>query len=642
MIRTDRTKVWPSSPRTTALDAAGAIAAALLFAGAEAASTAGAAQVQEGDVRLAEMERLTRANAARAIFSSKLFHSVGPSRAKPIHRVIAEYLGARWLARQAATPRAQRRLLAQLHGNGGVPASLSGLHAWLAFHSPAMAVRVIAEDPYGVLRYGDTATLTPHLADHLFDALYRLAEHDPYFRSADWDSKTAAGLMLPALQPKIDAIIGSAETQMHLRSLLIEALNGAPLAAELADTLEAILLAPERFYRERADAAEALLPYRDRAWWRATITALTDQAGEDGPRLARRLIEQIDADVPDGQLVATLFAEMGALSCPWPRVRNRRTPSGRSYLRLLTMIQPTRLTSVLNLIADYCELLGDSQARTIGAVADMLADLITRAIDEAMVGPGHAASLWRWLSVIEQAHRYQHDVHKTLAARLAGSEALRRAVQAHVLANKRRGDSLWLTEMHMSRRLVGLTGRPGDIIVRLAALADGDNKDPGRRQDWQDLVRIAWGPEGLEPDVEGCRRMVFGAATSRWATSCASVPIPRSRPGSCGRKSRRPPRERKRKTASRPRAAPTRGARRAARRRARRGPRTGPSLSRPFPRPAERRRTRRATDGLGRSGRPRRRARRVRGGAPPERPADRRRDRRWLRGGGRSTITASR
>src|SRR5205814_7457121 len=171
---------------------------------------AGAAQVQQSDIRLADLEMLPNAKAARAIFSSKLFHSVGLSRAKPIHRVIAEYLGARWLARQVPTARAQRRLLAQLHGSGGVPASLRGLHAWLAYHSPVMAERVISADPYGVLRYGETAALTPHLADCLFDALCVLAEDDPYFRAADWDSKTAAGLMIPALRPKIDAIIGSA------------------------------------------------------------------------------------------------------------------------------------------------------------------------------------------------------------------------------------------------------------------------------------------------------------------------------------------------------------------------------------------------------------------------------------------------
>lgn len=101
-----------------AFNAAGAIAAALLFAGAEAASAAGAAQVQQGDIQLAELAKLPKAKAAQIIFSSKLFHSVGASRAKLVHRVIAEFLGARWLARQAKTPRLQRRLLAQLQGGG--------------------------------------------------------------------------------------------------------------------------------------------------------------------------------------------------------------------------------------------------------------------------------------------------------------------------------------------------------------------------------------------------------------------------------------------------------------------------------------------------------------------------------------------
>jgi hypothetical protein len=53
-----------------ALDAAGAIAASLLLAGAEAASAAGAAQVQQGDLRLADLEALPRATSVRAIFSS--------------------------------------------------------------------------------------------------------------------------------------------------------------------------------------------------------------------------------------------------------------------------------------------------------------------------------------------------------------------------------------------------------------------------------------------------------------------------------------------------------------------------------------------------------------------------------------------
>lgn len=484
-----------------ALDAAGAIAAALLLGGAEAASAAGAAQVQQGDARLADLEALPKAKAARAVFSSKLFHSVGPSRAKPIHRVIAEYLGARWLACQAATPRAQRRLLAQLHGSGGVPASLRGLHAWLAYHSPAMAERVIAEDPYGVLRYGEASVLTPHLADCLFEALSRLAEGDPYFRAADWDSKTAAGLMIPTLKHKIEAIIASAASSVHLRSLLIEGLLGTPLAAQLADTLESIVLAPERFYRERYDAAEALLPHRDREWWRTTIASLTNQGGEDAPRLARQMIQRIDADVSDDLLVATLFAEMGVTGSPLRRRTARRVHTPRSHEPVFAAIPPVRLVGVLDLIADYVERLGDADQGIADNVADIVANLVVRGIDEDVIGVAEVPSLWRWLEIIEQAYNYHRNVQQTLAARLGTQDALRRAAQAYVLANDRRKDSLWVTAHYLQRRLLQLAGRPDDIIIVFDRLAGGDNKDPALRQDWQDLVRIAWGSDGLDPTV---------------------------------------------------------------------------------------------------------------------------------------------
>lgn len=484
-----------------ALDAAGAIAAALLFSGSEAASAAGAAQVQTGDLRLADLERLSSAKATRAIFSSKLFHSVGPKRAKPIHRVVAEYLGARWLARQARTPRQQRRLLAQLHGSGSVPASLRGLHAWLAYHSPGMAERVIAKDPYGVLRYGETVTLTAHLADSLLEALRILAHDDPHFRASDWDSRTAQGLMVPVLKNKIDAIIASGASNGHLRSLLVEGLVGKPLAGALTETLETIIMSRERFFSERDDAAEALLPYRDRSWWQTTIAQLTAQGGDDAPRLARQLIQHIDADVSDGLLVETLFAEMGVTSCPLPRPQRRRIHTLRSYDRLYSSIPSNRLVPLLDLIAEYSAMLRGGHRETLGEIADVMAHLMVRAIDEDRVQPSEAASLWRWLGVIEMAHPYNGNVQKTLAARLGEQHALRHAVQTHALTNDRADGSLAATAIHLDRRLVGLEQRPDDVIQLFESLATLDIRDSRVRQEWKDLVLIGCGGTVLDPNV---------------------------------------------------------------------------------------------------------------------------------------------
>lgn len=481
-----------------ALDAAGAIATSLLLAGSEAASVAGAAQILQGDIRLSDIERLPHAAGARAVFSSKLFQSGGTLRAIPIHKVIAEFLGARWLARQALAPRAQRRLLTQFQGSGSVPASLRGLHAWLAYHSPTMADAVIAADPYGVLRYGEP---TANQADRLFDALCALAEEDPYFRGADWDSRTAAGLMNPALKAKIKTIIASADSSAHLRSLLIEGLNGAVFTAELADTLEAVMLSSERFYREREDAAEALKPHRETAWWRAAITTLRDQGDQDSTRLAHRLLVEIGAEVSSEILVSTLFAEMDLTICPLPRREDQRVHTVRDYDQILDAIAPSRLVEVLDLITDYSDLLLDSNWQSANDVANIAAHLIVRTIDAGLIGVEQGADLWRWLGVIKRARRFGGEIKEALGERLRTHHDLRHAVQAYVLKDARRRDSLWATEIDLQERLIGISQQAEDLIWAFDKLAEGDNRDAALRKDWCDLVRLAGAEKGADPTV---------------------------------------------------------------------------------------------------------------------------------------------
>ena len=489
-----------------ALSSAGAIAAGLLLAGAEAASLAGPGQLQEGDLQLIELARLPGADQVPTIFSSKLFHSVGIGRAKPIHRVIAEYLGARWLARQASTARAQRRVLAQLQGSGAVPASLRGLHAWLAHHSAAMAKRVIAADPFGVLRYGDTATLNNDEADALFNALHTLADADPYFRAQDWDSRQAQGLLVPHLRSKIEATITSADSNWHLRSLLIEGLKGAELAHQLASTLEAVTLSRARFYRERVAAAEALLPLRDRLWWQCAIEALRMQGTEDSTRLARHMIEEIGCEVADDVLVATLFAEMGITICPLPRSSKHRTHAVRYYGRVIECLPLTRLAEVLDLTAGYAALVEKDDWENANDVVDVTIRLLIRAIDEKAIGPDGAARLWTWLGVLEKASAYHRAEKEALRERLDREPELRHAVQRHVLYLNRPLPTIWATELVLGRRMVGLARHRDDIGWFLDQMAHADNMDVALRQDWCDLMCLAVYENSFDPQLRATSR----------------------------------------------------------------------------------------------------------------------------------------
>ena len=484
-----------------AFDAAGAIAAALLFSGAEAVSVAGAAQLQDGDLQLSALAGLPGGGAIRAIFSSNLFVGLGPARAKPIHRVIAEFLGARWLAKQASSPRTQRRLLAQFQGAGAVPASLRGLHAWLAYHSPELAERVITADAFGLLRYGETGDLSASQAGALFRALASLAEVDPYFRASDWDNNTATGLMIAPLAARIDEIIGSADSSPHLRSLLIEAMLGTDLARQLGATLAQVLFDEDRFYREREDAAEALMPHRDRVWWRDAIARLRAEGTEDAARLARTLIERIDADVPDDLLVAALFAELGITITRLPKARKRRSHTLRRYTGVVGMIATARLPSVLDLIADYATLVPPGDWQEYTDVADIAARLTLRAIDEEAVTVVDAHRLWNWLGTVEHARRSNRESKRDLVTALGEQHGLRRAVQRHVLGTARRKDSVWMTEIDLQRRFVGLSMHPGDAAELLKDLEGADHRNAALRDDWQDLVRLAYRRDGFEPGV---------------------------------------------------------------------------------------------------------------------------------------------
>jgi hypothetical protein len=73
------------------------------------------------------------------------------------HRTTAEYLAAAWLADSIRKGLPVGRVLA-LMGADGHPAP--ELNAWLAVHLPEFADQLIDADPYGVLTYGDAASLS--------------------------------------------------------------------------------------------------------------------------------------------------------------------------------------------------------------------------------------------------------------------------------------------------------------------------------------------------------------------------------------------------------------------------------------------------------------------------------------------------
>lgn len=490
-----------------ALSAAGAIMASLLFAGADVISNAAENYLQDGEISLIDVQKLPGAEKVQSVFASKLFISVSTGRARPIHRVIAEYLGARWISACTNTSRLRRRLLSSIWESGGIPASLRGLHAWLAYHSQPLALDIIRADPFGVLRYGETSFLPASQAVELFDSLEKLAESDPYFRAQDWQSHSAVGLLIPALEEKIRSAISSNASNFHFRSLLIEGLKGSPLASELTQTLENIVLSGTRFYRERNAAVDALRPFRDRTWWEPSIAALRDQGTEDSTRLAHELIDDLGCDVSDEIIVSVLLAELGLTISPLPRGRDNRKHMLRSYKGLVDQLSVHRIPVILDMLVESTGYLLNVDPMAQRDIAGFAASLIVRVIDEELEISNDALRIWNWLGLVKKAQYFRNEEKQELQTRLDKNTELRRAIQEVAIASKFPSRAIWIAEIELRDLLMGLSQRPDDVTWHLERLGPADNKDPVLREAWQDLMRLGFDGKVFDPKLRDASRI---------------------------------------------------------------------------------------------------------------------------------------
>ena len=104
--------------------------------------------------------------------SSKLFRADSERYFSPIHRQIAEFLGAKHLARLIADRLSPRRVLALITGgDGAAVTALRGLSAWLATYSEPVRAELISKNPVDLGIYGDLGAFSGDDKGRVLDAL---------------------------------------------------------------------------------------------------------------------------------------------------------------------------------------------------------------------------------------------------------------------------------------------------------------------------------------------------------------------------------------------------------------------------------------------------------------------------------------
>ena len=154
------------------LDAAGRLCAVQLISGVAGFTLRG--QTDE-DYPAPDQCDYDRREVLRSALVTKLFK--GPSNNRiPVHRHIAEFLGARHLAQIIERDIPARRVIALIAGeDGSVVTEMRGVSAWLAAHCKDARADLIERDPIGVGLYGDIREFSTENKYALMESLSREA-----------------------------------------------------------------------------------------------------------------------------------------------------------------------------------------------------------------------------------------------------------------------------------------------------------------------------------------------------------------------------------------------------------------------------------------------------------------------------------
>jgi hypothetical protein len=150
------------------LSAAGQLSALMLFANKTAWSVDNTDDPEVLSLRDVDCQERS---ALRGAFDSSLFRGNLSCRT-PIHRLLVEFLGAKYLAEKIQNGLMIQRVFALLMGHDGIPLpDLRGLTGWLAALAPETRKPLIQADPIAIAFNGDASSFRPEERKALLEGL---------------------------------------------------------------------------------------------------------------------------------------------------------------------------------------------------------------------------------------------------------------------------------------------------------------------------------------------------------------------------------------------------------------------------------------------------------------------------------------
>lgn len=452
------------------IQAAGAAFAALILTGNEALTRKAAANIGEGEISFIEIATLPKAKNIKDVIATRLFKSIGVDRFSYLHRSIGEYLGAKWLAQNSNSGTNKRRFFSLFYSDGLVPASLRGIHAWLA-QDPTFKSTVIKNDPMGFIEYGDADVLTVYEARILLTALQGLAIENPRFR--DWKKYSIRGLIQEPLIEDLRQLIISKNTIFGLRLILLEAFNGGEVNDRLVDDLKRIILDKTDTFAIRRGAIEILVNSKAKEDVIILLNSLFIYNDVDSLRLVAKTLEYINYENVEDKFIVDVvvaYAAKDQLTKNLLYTIERSLPESRigNFLDLLS--------KSLTEIGEWYERVGNND------IADLTYYLILREVKSSHKNP-NVERFFSWLSPHNSSQGYNQNNGNELNKLINENSDFKLAIQKWVLLEAPIDKSIIGRGYNLASALSALTVSEKDLIIILNTLDEHDQR-------WKELIQL--------------------------------------------------------------------------------------------------------------------------------------------------------
>jgi hypothetical protein len=157
---------------------------------------------------------------------TRLFTKTNTDEFNYIHRSVAEYLAAQFIANKIKEGLLFNRVLALTTGfDGGIVAALRGLMAWLSVLSTQACERLIEIDPVGVIINGDASPFPKSVKSQLYRALVRESKTTD-FLNLDWHTTAFASITTNDMTAELSQILNNPSRNDGEQSLMVCLLKG--------------------------------------------------------------------------------------------------------------------------------------------------------------------------------------------------------------------------------------------------------------------------------------------------------------------------------------------------------------------------------------------------------------------------------